>query len=378
MSLSGALLARDKIDRYRSMGAFGKPAYQSHLQLRAMLLARRKPELANYFARPVHDAESGELQWRAEVPGAARRMHELSPDEQARGWETMARIRAELLAFIAELRRGPAQGGGAAFASLFEQAMKVPAQGDFVHFVGAQPVISFWGFEDETGASLDPSARPPRPLANAEAASTAPAPVLGAVVPAQETPDAVETMPLQRRRWVGWLLSALLLAALLLWMSRSCQEQALPVSSRPAGQALTIPPGALERGDLSFLEGEWQLGADRLTEYKDHPGNVVGSGRNVLRFGRDGKGTSSMIERQRHAGNQRSGTAFPDCNGTLRARTDGKTLFFEQGECQVPGRPGMGFDGSRHECVRSSEGRTICYNLNDDGHRWEAPLRRLQ
>ena len=376
MNLSGALLARDKVDRYRSMGAFGKPAYQSHVQLRAMLLAQRKPELANYFARPVHDAELGELQWRAELPGVARRAHELVPDERARGAEAMARIRAELRAFIAELRRGPAQGGGAAFASLFEQAMKVPAQGDFVHFVGVQPVIAFWGFEDQTGASLDPLARLPEPAANAPAAQ--PAPVLRAVPPMDPAPATTGARPRVRRRWGWWLLSALLLAALLLLLTRGCNEQTLPTAGRQAGQALTIPPGALERGDLSFLDGEWQLGADRLTEYKDHPGNIVGSGRNVLRFDRDGKGTASMVERQRHAGNQRSGSAFPDCSGALRARTDGKTLFFEQGECQVPGRTGMGFNGSRHECARSPEGRTICYNLNDDGHRWEAPLRRLQ
>ena len=34
---TGALLAHDQADRYRSFGAFGKPAYQSHVQLRAML-----------------------------------------------------------------------------------------------------------------------------------------------------------------------------------------------------------------------------------------------------------------------------------------------------------------------------------------------------
>ncbi len=378
MSLSGALLARDKVDRYRSMGAFGKPAYQSHVQLRAMLLAQRKPQLANYFAKPVHDAELGELQWRAELPGVARRQHELGPEELARGLEAMTRIRAELLAFIAELRRGPAQGGGAAFASLFEQAMKVPAQGDFVHFVGTQPVITFWGFEDETGASLDPAARLPGMAAIAPAAEQAPAPVLGAVSPTDGAPAATLRLPHVQRRWGWWLLLALLGLALWLALGRGCNEPALPTSGRKAGPALTIPPGALERGDLSFLDGDWQLGADRLTEYKDHPGNIVGSGRNVLRFGPDGQGTASMVERRRHAGGQGSGSPFPDCSGALRARTDGKTLFFEQAGCEVPGRPGMGFNASRHECARSPEGRTICYNLNDDGHRWEALLRRLE
>ena len=88
MTLSGALLARDKIDRYRSMGAFGKPAYQSHVQLRAMLLSQRKPALANYFAKPTYDPDLGELRWTAEVPGAARRLNELGPDEFVRGVET--------------------------------------------------------------------------------------------------------------------------------------------------------------------------------------------------------------------------------------------------------------------------------------------------
>lgn len=365
MSLTGALLVCEKVDRYRSMGAFGKPAYQSHVQLRAMLLAQRKPHLANYFARPVYDADLGELQWMAELPGAARRLGELDPDERARAVDTMERIRAELLGVAADLRGK--EGGGAAFASLLEQAMKVPAQGDFVHLVGEQPVIAFWGFGDETGASLDPSLQTPT------AAPTRAPPVQ----PAACTPVAPPPSP-ARRRWWPWLLLALLLLVLLLLLARGCAEPPVASAGRKAGQALTIPPGALERGDLSFLDGEWQLGEERLMEYKDSPNNIVGSGRNLLRFGPDGKGTAVMTERQRHPGTQRTGTPFPECSGTLRARTDGKKLYFEQAPCEVPGQAGQGFNGSKHECVRSPEGRTTCYNVNDDGHRWEAPLRRLE
>lgn len=370
MSSTGALLAHDKIDRYRSFGAFGKPAYQSHVQLRAMLAGKRGARFANYFAKPTYDPDSGELRWTAELPGTARGWHEMSPEEQAPRALDLELIRSGLLGFVQELRAqgGGQPGGAAAFASLLEQAMKVPAQGDFLYFVGEQPVIAFWGFENQNGTSVDPAAVAPQ-----LAAAAVPEPV------PEPAPPPVVAGKRKRPRWwwLLWLLLALLLLALLAWLlPRACTTPPaagpLATEGRKAEKPLEIPPGALERGDLSFLEGHWQLGEERLRAYQGRPDNVVGSDRLVLRFGKDGTGTNHAVERLRH------GRRVDDCGGGLKARTDGKKLYFERLDCNVPGQPGLGLNGSKHECLLEKDGRTMCYGINDDGVRWEAPLRRLQ
>ena len=153
---TGPLLAQDKVERYRPLGAFGKPAYESYVQLRAMLLAKRGAKLANYFAKPNYDATTRELRWTAEVPGAARGWHEMTPEEQAQRALDLEVVRSGLKSYAQELRAQSTRepGGSQAFASLLEQALKVPAQGDFLYFVGDQPVISFWGFETQSGASV--------------------------------------------------------------------------------------------------------------------------------------------------------------------------------------------------------------------------------
>ena len=62
----------------------------------------------------------------------------------------------------------------------------------------------------------------------------------------------------------------------------------------------------------------------------------------------------------------------------MRARTDGKKLYIELGDCRVPGRPDLDVNGSRHVCQVEKDGTTMCYGVNEDGVKWDAPLRRLQ
>ncbi|KQP11874.1 SrfA family protein [Pseudorhodoferax sp. Leaf267] len=237
-AVTGAQLAHDKIDRYRSLGAFGKPVYQSHVQLRAMLKTKLGERAANYFAKPTFDPDLGELRWTAEVTGAARGWHEMTPEEQAERALDLEVMRSQLMGYARELReKGGAQPGGAAsFASLLEQATRVPAQGDFLYFVGDQPVIVFWGFEDHSGASVDPAAQAPRYAAPAAAT---------ALPPVAAPPDAAAVE--KRKRpwwwWLLWLLLALLLLALLLLLPRACTPtgidlgRVLPGASAPQAPA---------------------------------------------------------------------------------------------------------------------------------------------
>ena len=414
---TGTLLAQDRIDRFRPFGAFGKPAYQSHVQLRAMLLSKLGPKYANYFAKPVHDPDTGDLRWMSELAGEARSWESLSPEEQSLLAGHKEDVRSRLLQYASELRTqgGGQPGGASAYASLLEQAMKVPAQGNFLYFVGEQPMIAFWGFETQTGGSVD--------------AAVTSAPVV-------ETMAMPATPPLEEKKkrpwwwWLLWLLLLLLLLLAVLAGMRACSptppavtptslppipappppppppvieppapvpEPAVsapppppPPKPKPAAPpkppeppkppdtrglqpqaGLKILPNALKRGDLSFLEGLWQLGDQSLNAYQGSPNNVIGKDRLTMQFGKKGTGTNFGTERIRR------GQSVPDCTGTATARTDGTKLYIERGLCSTPGNDSS-VNGNKMECEVEASGETVCYVVNTDGHRWKAPLRRLK
>ncbi len=218
---TGTQIAEDRVDRYRSFGAFGKPAWQSHVQLRAMLRQRLGERYANYFAVPTYDPDTGVIRWTVPVAGAVRGWHTLSADEQALHALDMEEVRGRLIAFAGELRaKGDGQPGGAvAFASLLDQAMKVPSDGQFLFMAGDQPVIAFWGFENPAGGAIDPLAAP-----LVAAPALAPAAPLAAAVPPVVAAAAAAPAP-RKRPWWWWLLMALLallLLLLLLGLLRGC------------------------------------------------------------------------------------------------------------------------------------------------------------
>lgn len=390
--MSEQQLRRESLQRWRALGVFGSPAYQSHLQLVAMLRAQRQPLLARYFSRPQVAPDKQLLSFSTELQGPVLQRHQLSGEAFAAAKAEVAKVHAALNDFIATLQRdgkgsvagAAVQGAGAgasaaSFASLLEQARRVPAGEDFLYFVDGQPVVAYWAFEDAQLGSVDPTA--PEWWADAAPAAAVAAPVQPAPPAAIEpAAPAVEASPVARPSWwqrLGWLrwLLLLLLALALAGALKSCWPTASPPTSpitqgKDVGAALEIPPGALERGDLSFLQGPWQLGEKRLSVYVDKPSNVVGSYRMVLNFDKAGGGQVHGVERM-----SRNKPA-PDCKGGLKARTDGRKLYFETADCTEPGRDNI--NGSRYECERGSDGRTHCYVLNRDGHRWEAPLRRLQ
>ncbi|OUL98852.1 hypothetical protein [Variovorax sp. JS1663] len=246
---TGAQLAHDRVDRYRPLGVFGKPAYQSHVQLRAMLKAKRGDKVANYFARPTYDPDLGELRWTAEMPGTARGWHEMSGEEQVQRALDLEVVRSGLVSFAQDLRTQNAgqPGGATSFASLLEQATRVPADGNFLYFVDDQPVIAFWGFEDQNGFSVDPSALAPK-------SSPAPKgePVVAAAATTEATPvaAAAATRPAWWK-WLLWLLLALLLLALLFFGLRGCKSDeadgslfGLP-SAKPTDPTTATPPGVV-------------------------------------------------------------------------------------------------------------------------------------
>lgn len=246
---TGPQIAHDKIDHFRALGAFGKPVYQSHVQLRAMLRAKRGERAANYFAKPTYDPELGELRWTAEVSGPVRGWHEMTDEEQADRALDLEVVHSQLKSYAQDLRQqsGGDPGGAASFASLLEQSLRVPQSGHYLYFVGEQPVIAFWGFEDQTGASVDPGVQVPR------YAGSGAAPMAAANASVPGTTAAAVTRKRPWYWWLLWALLALLLLALLLLLPRACTpeggldlkrilpEAVLPDAAVPPGSDVTPP-----------------------------------------------------------------------------------------------------------------------------------------
>ena len=414
---TGALLARDNVDRYRPLGAFGRPAYESYVQLRAMLLAKRGPKFANYFAKPNYDAATRELRWTAEVTGAARGWHEMTPEEQAQRALDLELVRSGLTSFAQELRAQSSRdpGGSQAFASLLEQALKVPAQGEFLHFVGDQPVIAFWGFETQTGGSVEAAAVAPAyaPRAMSGAATTP----LAATTPAVAgTSAGVATAVADRKRrpWWWWLLWALL-AFLLLWallfLARGCSER-VPVAGTdvPRTDKDPLTPGTAP-DDTSRLPGQPGYtgpsqpgGPDGVLT--DRGGGTLVPGDTAERgaeAGRDappdvrpddrsgqGPGDTPGTDAQRDADKQQPSTDPPiarddpakkDASRPLDLPSDTKGSPDSKGAPGSKGSPGMGFLAGRWRAGEGLADRAtgqpldLSFNFDKSG-KGEVTLRR--
>ncbi|MGE5441600.1 MAG: SrfA family protein [Bacteroidota bacterium] len=253
---TGPVLASDLVDKYQPLGVFGQPVYMSYVQLRATIAQKLGKRHADYFARPDRDPQNKSVHWISEVAGAARRWVDLPPEEQARHAVDLQAMRSDFIRYVDELRRnddGSADGkAAAAFASLLEEAMLVPDD-SHLHFVGDQPVVSFWGFRNFGGQAIDALAvAPPRP-----AIATAP-PQAGVELPFQAT-----RRPLWR--WLLWALSLLLLLLLLLLGLYTClPEEDRAILFGDQGGERSVQPGqapAPERGIVERALGHLGLGS---------------------------------------------------------------------------------------------------------------------
>jgi hypothetical protein len=211
--LTGTEIASDLVDRHRSLGAFGKPAWQSHVPLRALIRQRLGERYANFFAVP--NLESGLLRWTTEASGPVRSWQSLDPQERALRAFDVEEIRGRLFSLEQDLSRrgGTDVSGASSFAALLKQARCVPSHEGFIYMVGDQPVVAFWGFETRapevpmaaaSETALSPAALPVPGSAAAYTFGTVPQTV------------AVEAAARPWWRWLRWLLGLLLLLLLVL------------------------------------------------------------------------------------------------------------------------------------------------------------------
>jgi hypothetical protein len=238
--VTGGVLVEEPIERFRSFGAFGSPAWQGHLQLRALVRQRLGDRHANVFAVPRYDPETARMRWTSPQRGVVRPWHELTAEEQVRHSQNLEGLRRDLEDLVDRLRsQGEGKpGGSSGFASLLEQALKVPGEGRFLYLVGEQPVIAFWGFENAKGGSVEglaSAAALPPAAGLASQPSTLPSPVVGpppAAVPVVGVAAVAPAMAQSRPRpWWHWLLlglGLLLLLIPLLFLLRSCMPTGAP------------------------------------------------------------------------------------------------------------------------------------------------------
>ncbi|AEO49695.1 SrfA family protein [Rhodospirillum rubrum] len=211
----GRIILEAKGDRYRPLGVFGQPVHRAHIQLRAAIGQRLGARYADFFARPQWDEAGDTVRWVAPIPGEVRSWQDLPREEQADRALDLQIMRGEFQAYLKELQsdpdRGKGRGGGEAFSSVLEQALRTPNDGH-LHFIGTQPIATFWGFTEHDGSSFDPLSAAPPPL---------PAAGPGAVPPPPAAPVIEERRGGRWPLWPWWLwllpLLALLLLLLLLW-----------------------------------------------------------------------------------------------------------------------------------------------------------------
>jgi hypothetical protein len=211
----GVILIEDSIDGFQALGAFGQPVHESYVQLRAAIERRLGTRYANFFARPQIDDRAKRIRWVAPVPGQAVSWRDLSREEQAERALDLQIMRGGFDQYLKELaaENGQSRGksGGEAFAAVLSQALRTPNDGH-LHFIGDQPITTFWGFSEHGSPGFEPLAVAPRADALAPAAPAVPLELPG--MAASATTEAPVAAP--RRRWWWWLLGLLALLLLLL------------------------------------------------------------------------------------------------------------------------------------------------------------------
>jgi hypothetical protein len=353
------------------------------------------------------------------LSGLAKPAAQLSPGDHSRLHQRCEKLRSEISALAATMAtEGPSS---LLVSQILVQCLQTPP-GEWLFSVAGQPVLTMWG---HTAADLGGG--------SAKGTGSRDSPEIG--VTGQRDPRPASPRPYN----FWWILPlammlAVIAAAWLLWntVQSAAQAEVLklqlanatqtnadlerlldekrkpnlrcipdpdppkashpepdpPKASRPepdpgqsisrrtrgrvAADPLKIPDGALARNDLSFLSGLWQLGEERVQTYTagDPSRTTTGSARAVFEFNSAGKGRKHTVERMRHGPDSETGPSLPDQSEAVSVETDGKvlTILVQRGN----GR------NQRMECIPQSTGEANCTILNNDGHRWEAPLRRIR
>ena len=190
---------------------------------------------AALFAEPVSTQYGDRYDWYASVPGTAKRLTELDEAEQTEIREILKRLTDEI-AVLAQEYLASDDRDDQRLGEALENALEVPSE-SFIHVVtgadgAVQPVLVNWAWiEDrqttpqsvlrgvDTRPKVQPKAVPSAPPVTPVAAGAAPAAV---VATPGVTPDRTPRPARYWWLWLGWLLLALMIGAILLLLLAPC------------------------------------------------------------------------------------------------------------------------------------------------------------
>ncbi|OLS45362.1 hypothetical protein BV509_14110 [Rhodovulum sulfidophilum] len=239
--------------------ALGSREQRSYELIADTVRDRLGPDHAALFAEPVATEQGDRYDWYAPVPGRVRRLDALIPEERGALLQRLEALRADIGALADEIG---AEGSPAAerLSEALRNALQVPGE-DCIHAIGdgpaPQPVLVNWAWtgdrqRSERGQLTGAARTPPRaPVAAAAAGASATGAGIGTV------PDGAAAAVAARGGgiglwplllWLGWLILALMLAAIVALLVPACGLRGLAgVSFCPA------PPPEASAADASTL-----------------------------------------------------------------------------------------------------------------------------
>ena len=206
------------------LSPLGTAPQRSFELISGTLSARLGPAHAALFAEPVASAQGERADWYATLPGRPRPLADLPEAEEARARAELARLSADIRALAAEL----AAGGGEEqrLGEALSNALEIPGEEAIYVLDGLpdgrlQPVLVNWACAREARAPV----RGALSGADTRARPALPPPLLSDVTP--DLAPAAGPAPgqgalLRWLLWLGWLLLAAMIAALLYLMLEAC------------------------------------------------------------------------------------------------------------------------------------------------------------
>lgn len=227
-AIQGPLLRTGHNSSFKALGETGYPVFKMAFQLReAIYRLDAGRDLARHLAVPQNDQGGDRTDWYSSFPGDIIPWSSASETERASARQQFNEFQIAVQALSEQLLNAGSSGAGGdrrVFAQLLKSVSHFPDY-DFVYLVNGVLVITFWGFVHPGGETRSPlhwlePASVPVPSA-AMIPDTAPPRAPGSVTHA----PVVDTVTPGRRwnwRWLLWVLSGLLLLALLFGLLRGC------------------------------------------------------------------------------------------------------------------------------------------------------------
>lgn len=237
------------------LSPLGTASGRSHLVLTDVLRERLSEDHAALLADPVQTGYGDRFDWYAARSGSVVALQNLSGEDQEKLRELLGRLTSEVAELSDELRESTEPRDVQLGQSLSE-AMEVPGESSIYairdEHGGLSPVLVNWGF---VAGGTD---RPVRGVLRGMARAPVAVPIIPAAVPLPPPPALT---PQTRNTiwpwllWLGWLLLALLIAAIL-WL------MILPCALKPGSFLFYCPVSTPV--ETSSLEADRQVLEDEI------------------------------------------------------------------------------------------------------------------